>query len=183
MRAFRELGDEHYTLLATDGLAWMYFELGDPERSRVLHEDILQRARAQSDEVVVAVQLFQLATFAFDEGRVEDALAMLKESLRINRDHDRPGGIVENLCLFANYLAAEGRAEMAVRLLSRAEVLRAEIGGVSSWVTEMNEETLTTIRAQLDEAAFAEAWEQGRTLTVDEAVALALDSDLGVQLK
>jgi len=39
----------------------------------------------------------------------------------------------------------------------------------------MNEETLAVIRAQLDEAAFAEAWEQGRALTADEAVALALD--------
>ena len=29
---------------------------------------------------------------------------------------------------------------------------------------------------QLDEAAFAEAWEQGQALTADEAVALALDS-------
>jgi hypothetical protein len=40
----------------------------------------------------------------------------------------------------------------------------------------MNEETIRTIRAQLDEVAFAEAWEQGRPLTADEAVALALDS-------
>ncbi len=40
----------------------------------------------------------------------------------------------------------------------------------------MNERTLTAIRAQLDEAAFAEAWEQGRALAVDEAVTLALDS-------
>jgi predicted ATPase/class 3 adenylate cyclase len=176
LRAFRELGDEHYTLLATDGLAWMYFQLGDPERSRVLHEDILHRARAQSDQLVVAVQLFQLATFAFDEGRVQDALGMLKESLSINHSQNRPGGIAENLCHFANVLAAEGRAEMAVRLLSRAEVLRDEIGGVPSWVAEMNERTLTTIRTRLNEADFARAWEQGRALTVDEAVALALDS-------
>ena len=155
LRAFRELGDEHYILLATDGLAWMYFQLGDPERSRVLHEDILHRARAQSDQLVVAVQLFQLATFAFDEGRVQDALGMLKESLSINRDYNRPGGIAENLCHFANVLAAEGRGEMAARLLSRAEVLRDEIGGVPSWVTEMNERTLTTIRTRLGEADFA----------------------------
>jgi hypothetical protein len=40
----------------------------------------------------------------------------------------------------------------------------------------MNAETLTKIRAHLDEAAFAEAWEQGQALTVDEAAALALDS-------
>jgi hypothetical protein len=40
----------------------------------------------------------------------------------------------------------------------------------------MNEETLTTIRTQLDEPTLVEAWEQGRALTADEAVALALDS-------
>lgn len=49
-------------------------------------------------------------------------------------------------------------------------------GGVPRYVAERNQETLETIRAQLDQAAFAEAWEQGRTLTADEAVALALDS-------
>ena len=176
LRAFRELGDEHYVLLSTDGLAWISGELGDTERSRELHEDVLHRARAQSDEIVVAVQLFQLATLAFDDGRVQDALAMLKEALGINRDHDMPEGIVENLCIFAKFLAAQGRAGMAVQLMSRAEVLRDEIGGTSSWVAEMNVKTLATIRAQLDDAAFAEAWEQGRALTVDEAIALALDT-------
>jgi tetratricopeptide (TPR) repeat protein len=174
--AFRELGDEHYTLLATDGLAWVYGQLGDPERRRALHEDVLRRARAQSDEGVVAIQLDQLMRFALDEGRVQDALEMLKESLRINRDLDRPGGIVESLCHFAEVLAAEGRAATAARLLSRADALRDEIGGGPSWIGEMNEKTLTVIRAQLDEEAFAEAWEQGRALALDEAVALALDS-------
>ncbi|MDH4177166.1 MAG: hypothetical protein OEW31_11820 [Thermoleophilia bacterium] len=40
----------------------------------------------------------------------------------------------------------------------------------------MNEEALTAIRAQLDDDALAEAWEEGQALTLDEAVALALDS-------
>ena len=31
--------------------------------------------------------------------------------------------------------------------------------------------------AQLDDAAFAEAWEQGRKLTVGEAVTLALEAE------
>lgn len=44
------------------------------------------------------------------------------------------------------------------------------------YVARRNEKTLTTIRTHLDEAAFAEAWEQGRALLVDEAVAFALDS-------
>jgi predicted ATPase len=176
LEAFRELGDEHYTLLAIDGLAWMHRELGEPERSRALHEEVLHRARAQSNGAVVALQLWQLATFARDEGRLQDALEMMKESLRINRDLDMPGPITENLSLFAEFLAAEGRAEAAARLLARADGLREEIGGVPSWVGEMNQKTLASIRTQLDEASLAEAWAQGRALTVDEAVARALDS-------
>ena len=41
----------------------------------------------------------------------------------------------------------------------------------------MNETTLAAIRTQLDDAAFAEAWEQGRKLTVGDAATLALDSE------
>lgn len=40
----------------------------------------------------------------------------------------------------------------------------------------MNKETLATIHGQLDDTAFAEAWERGRAPTVDEAVAFALDA-------
>jgi hypothetical protein len=40
----------------------------------------------------------------------------------------------------------------------------------------MNEQTLAAIRPQLDEAALGEAREQGRTLTLDQASELALDS-------
>jgi hypothetical protein len=42
---------------------------------------------------------------------------------------------------------------------------------------KLNEATLAAIRAQLDDAAIAETWEQGRKLTVGEAVTLALDSE------
>jgi hypothetical protein len=43
----------------------------------------------------------------------------------------------------------------------------------------MNEATLAAIRTQLDAAAIAEAWGQGRKLSVGEAVTLALDSEAG----
>jgi hypothetical protein len=36
-----------------------------------------------------------------------------------------------------------------------------------------NEETLALVRAQLDEAAFEEAWKRGQMLTLEEAAALS----------
>ena len=48
-----------------------------------------------------------------------------------------------------------------------------EIGASPPSLAKINEKTLTSIHAQLNEADFAKAWEQGRALTADEAVALA----------
>jgi len=176
LKAFREVGDDHYTLLATDALAWTYGELGDRSRRRALHEENLSRARTQCNERVVALTLEQLARFAADEGRVDDALNMLKESLCIYRDLGDRGWIATTLGAFAEILAAAGKAEAAARLLSGSEALRNEIGGGVSWLPQQNERTLSTIRTQLDEAAFAKACEQGRAMSADDAVALALDS-------
>jgi hypothetical protein len=69
-----------------------------------------------------------------------------------------------------------GKADTAARLLSCFEAQREQIGVSEAWVARMNEQTLSAIRARLDEGAFVEAWEQGRALTIDEAVALALES-------
>jgi hypothetical protein len=55
--------------------------------------------------------------------------------------------------------------------------MRQEMGVSEPWLNALNERTLAAIRSRLDETAFAEAWEQGRTLTADEAVALASGSD------
>jgi predicted ATPase len=173
---FRELGEEHYALIAADGLAWMSRELGDLERSRAGHEDVLRQARAQHDWAIAAAQLDQLAQFARDEGRIDDSLSMLAESLRITRDLEMPGLIVESLSRFAETLAVAGRAETAAQLLAAAEALREEIGGSHSWVIGVNENTLTQLRMQLDDATLAEAREHGRRLTVEEAVAFALES-------
>jgi hypothetical protein len=43
------------------------------------------------------------------------------------------------------------------------------------WLKRANDEALTLIRLEIDETAFAGAWEHGRTLTADDAVALALE--------
>jgi hypothetical protein len=40
----------------------------------------------------------------------------------------------------------------------------------------LNTETLAIIRSDLDDADLAEGWEEGRKLTVDDAVDLALDA-------
>jgi len=174
---FRELGDEHHTFLATDGLAGVYEDLGDIERARLLHEDNLRSARGQSNHRIVARSLGQLAAYAHNEGRLEDAIAMLRESLFILHDLGDRLGIADDFGRLARTLAVAGRVEAALRLVPCSEALYEETGrNVASWTAKRNEETVTIARSQLDEADFATAWEQGKALTFDEAVTLALDA-------
>ena len=84
--AFRRLGDDHYVLLAMDGIAWIARMLGDREGGKRLHEETPAGARASGDNGVVALQLWQLAGLANKEGRTGEALAMLREALVLNRD-------------------------------------------------------------------------------------------------
>jgi predicted ATPase len=177
LRRFIELGDEHYMLLATRLVAWMCYDQGNRDRARTLHEDVVRRARASGNERMQATSLGALAEYAINDGRVSEALPMLNESTRIYRDLGERHEVAVNLCRFARAAAAAGKGEAAARILSAAEVLREEINiSWSYWVVEMNDATLATIRAQLDEAAHAEAWDQGQALTPAEAVELARDS-------
>ncbi len=175
LERFRELGDDHYILLATDGLAGVYDELGDLASARPLHEENLARARAQGNRRIVALSLDQLASYARNENRIDEALTMLRESLVILRELDDLLGIGENLGRFARVFAVAGQPETAAQLLASLETLYEETGvGVLSWVAKMNAETLATIREQLDAPTLAAETARGRALTVDDAVTLAL---------
>ena len=173
---FSELGDRHYAMLATRLLAWSYSELGDPARALALHEENLREARAAGDEHVEAQSLEALAHLAVTQGRPLDAVQMLERAYEIHCGVGDRYRIAIAVGRFARVVASTGSAGTASMLVSCSEALFEEIGASAPWVSWMNEETLATIRTQLDEAAIAEARERGRTLTADDAVALALES-------
>ncbi|MBA3347965.1 MAG: winged helix-turn-helix domain-containing protein [Actinobacteria bacterium] len=174
IRVFRELGDEHSALLATRHLAGARAELGDVDRARALHEDNLARARASGNERIEASTLGALAEHALRDDRFEEASSLLEKSLAL---HAELGDVLDtavDLCRFAAVLAPAGEATTALVLLAAVEALGDAVGDRRSLVASLNEKTLSQIRARLEDAAFSESWAQGLTLTLNEAVALAL---------
>jgi predicted ATPase/class 3 adenylate cyclase len=173
-RLFGEAGDSFQALMTTRMLAWAYDELGESDRARGLMQDVLQQGRAAGDKHIQVHALESLAIDAAVEGRVEDAKSLLGQAWKLNRelgDRFRAAIIV---CRFARVLAFAGRAEVAARVLAAGETLYEEMGGSPmGWLQRGNDQALTLIRAELDEATFADAYEQGTSLTADEAVALA----------
>jgi predicted ATPase len=176
-RLFREAGDSFQALMTTRMLAWAYDELGESRRARGLMQDVLQQARAAQDKHVEVHALESLAIDAALEGRIEDATSLLGEAWKLNRDLGDRFRAAILVCRFARVLGFAGRAEVAARVLAAGEKLYEEMGGSPmGWLQRGNDQALTLIRAELDEATFAEAYDQGASLTADEAVALALES-------
>jgi non-specific serine/threonine protein kinase len=174
-RSFAEVGDQHFAVGLLNSIAHCYGELGDRDRECAIHEEGLRLARLHGNERVAARSLYSLSWCALNDGRPQDSRVLVEEALAT---YVRLGELPEvsmGLRRFAWALAAEGRAH-STQLLARAEALRDELGvWLEAWVREVDGKTVTAIRDRLDLAAFGEAWEQGKSLTLDEAVALALD--------
>jgi len=74
--------------------------------------------------------------------------------------------------------AAEEKPEQAARLWGAAERLRAKIRvPVSPADKEERDRGVAKVRAVLQEAAFAAAWEAGRAMNTEQAIEYALSSE------
>ena len=177
LRLMVELDAEETAMLARVNLAWAYEELGDAERCRELNEENLQRARATGNKRIESASLDFLAGYAREERRFEESLEMLQRSLQLSIELGDIEHEVISLGLIAATRAAAGDAELATRLLASSLALHEETAlAVPLHQQRRNEKTLERIRAKLSDAAFDVAWVEGARLTIDEALALALDS-------
>jgi predicted ATPase len=173
---FRELGNDYYVIAAIDALALDHYELGDRAHTWDLARDNLRQARLSGYETLVMLALDALAFYAVEDGRVREAVPLMVESIRI---WQAQGGsdleeIGMDLSIVARVAVSRGDTETAARLISATRSLNQEVGFVEPvYTANLNERTLATIRARIDESAFDEAWKEGAKLTLDDAVALA----------
>jgi tetratricopeptide (TPR) repeat protein len=173
----RDLGAWDIAIPANRTRAWMYEELGDMDSFWLLTEENLEHSRAHGHRRIEARSLGALAEKAANEGRFDDARDLLVQSLRIDRELGNVPFVSLDLVRFAVIQTRDGRPELATRLIARAVTLFHEIGfSLESWMTREVDDATAAVRAQMDDASFEAAWEEGAKMSLDEAIALALDS-------
>lgn len=175
---FRELGDEHFVLVAETHSAFAYDHLGDHARAREIHEGNLERARQLGNKRVEALILGALAMHAVDDGRLDAAWVMLEDAYRIHCEFEFLAFLGLDLIRFAAILVRRSNAFVAVQLVARADRLRDELAGDREDGAVERSQTIALAREQLDEADFAEACGRGRGLTLEEAFALATETQI-----
>ena len=176
LERFQALGDDYYWGIAAFNLSWAYGELGENERARSLAEKMLEAARASGSPRNLAFALDLLESQARDEGRFAEALPLQREGLRLRNELQDRVHIADSLGRIAATMAAVGHTRTSAVLVSRSIAANEELGvTVPLYQQTRNEQTLGLINEQLDNDEFAAAWAEGRRLTIEDAVELALE--------
>jgi hypothetical protein len=113
-----------------------------------------------------------------EQGDHARAHAYLTECLGLSRQLRIPYAAALGLDNFAALIHAQGRPERAACLYGAAAGLRERIGAaLSPENRKAVEPKLNALRAALGEAVFAAAFEAGRALDWEQAIACALEEE------
>jgi predicted ATPase len=175
---FREAGQDFQVLEADWLLGWALRGLGETERARNLDERTLAQARVQGASSIQAHLLEQLAQRTAEDGRPADALLMFREAYELDLALDDRWRMALLACRLTTALIGLGEPERAAQVLASGKAQLEDMGADPAWRRDEDEREVARLRGELGEAAFTEAWEAGRKLTADAAVAFAL-AELG----
>jgi predicted ATPase len=149
---------------------------GDDNRARAFLEESVALLRTRIQHWALFWALQELGHVVQSQGDTEGGRALLREGLRLQMQHGMNWNLGLSLERFAGLAAGQGRAERAAQLFGAAEALRETIGRpIPAGDRADYDRDVTAARLQLAEATFAAAWATGRTMTIEDAIAYALE--------
>jgi len=137
--------------------------------------NIFMRIRNAAFQHVVQSELGHVARHT---GDLSEAKAIYKETIRSWQDSGNRGAVANQLECFAFIAIADEEPQRAAKLLGAAEALREK---AKSAMTDMErieyDQSVAQLRAMLAETEFNALWADGRSMTMEEAIQLALEAD------
>ena len=174
---FREANDLYGLRLSFIQLGGAHLYRGDVARAIEMTEEAVRVARVFGLGRELAIALQQLAMTVLRDGDVPRATTLLAESLEALRSDRQLFFLARSLELMASCAAARGGSSAldAGRLCGAAEAIRDSVGA-TMWLIDRQHLTPRIMAAEREVGAeaFAAARAEGRALTPDDAIALAL---------
>ena len=177
----RELGNRGGVASSLGNLGNVAISQGEFASARALLEESLSIMLEIDDRSGIARCLLSLGDTAHGQGNYLDAGALRREGLAILWEvGERGSAIAYSLEGLAAVEAALNSALRAARNWGAAERLREESRSSQQPRNRVSyEERVVAARAALaDDAAFERAWKEGRALTLEQAIELALEKNV-----
>jgi predicted ATPase len=151
---------------------------GDHDRAAQLFAEGLNAARSAQDRFTILVSLYDLALSSQAQGDLTGAAEHLQEGLSLAAEAQDETSVGYYLEALAAVTRLQDNPERAVCLLAAASALLQAKG--SGWLHALvpraphGDGVLAALRSRMGNAAFEQAWAQGRSLASGRAVEYAL---------
>jgi predicted ATPase/DNA-binding CsgD family transcriptional regulator len=177
LRQFQALGDRYSEGIALTTLGNIACRQGDLTAATSRFQEALTIARESGDNYAVELSLCNLALSSRLNGDLVEAATYYVEALKLA--HGLSHSEVLRYCLagIGGVEFACGRFEPAARLLGAVAAMADVLGTLmQSLEQELFDRDIAAVRAALPDASFSKAWDTGRSLSLDAAVAEASEA-------
>jgi DNA-binding CsgD family transcriptional regulator/predicted transcriptional regulator len=149
---------------------------GDYMTARSYYEQSLAIQRGVSDETGIALSLFNLGSVTLHEGDYQEAATFFQGALALFQKLGRQRGVIDSVAFLAGLAGAMEQPERAARLFGAAEALHESHGTRIQHADRIEyDRSVGLIRTQLNDVMMANAWAEGRALTLEQAIEYALE--------
>lgn len=172
---FRRVGDHVGLASALNNLGCIQSELGQLEEAASSIEESIRVSRRTGNAYGLGSALHSLGYVNLFQAAFEKARPLLAEALLLFRDLGDVAAVGDTLEGLGHCAEAAGETYKAAVLWAAGEALR-ERGGFEVDLMEraLGDVAQPRVEAQLGARAFATAWEEGRGLSLDAAIAVVL---------
>ncbi|HEX7737221.1 MAG TPA: LuxR C-terminal-related transcriptional regulator [Ktedonobacteraceae bacterium] len=173
---FRELSHQPGIAQALNIMGEIARYSGDDDYARHTYEECLGVCQQTGETRRINFMYNNLAFIALHGGEAERARNLGRQGLQLARTMNNRLDMAKDLALLAGALGALGQPEPAARLLGTSERVMEGLGAFHQPSDKREiDDIIAAVRAQLDDATFQATWTQGRELTLEQAVAQALN--------
>jgi non-specific serine/threonine protein kinase len=152
---------------------------GDYDRAGRAYEECMVLCRQSGDRLLEAYQLANLGLVDQHRGNYESAESMIRKGLILIDSLHTKYPVPVYLAILSGPVAARGDPERAAQLLGASDSLFKTMGGLGLQPTDQAEidRFEAAVREQLGEDAFKSAWGQGQVMSLEQAIAYALEDE------
>jgi len=178
LTAQRQLGKGKYTAVILLDLGNLALRMGHYAKAQAFAEEniaiIGPTVNSQNFGPWVRVQL---AYINLHQGELAQAENLFQENLSLFKKFGNKFGVIYTIEGLASLAVVHSRFKHATQLLAWADAMRQKLSNFRPKIEQLGiDHDLTSIRAQLDEATLATAQAKGQAMSMDEAIAYALET-------
>ena len=175
----RQLGLRLETGFSLNNLGFLVFLLGDLQAAKAYLEEALLIAQDTPDLYMACVAQDSLSAVMQDLGDLGSARLLADQALKYSWQIQNTINLHNALENLASLAVLQGQAKRASQLWGVAERFQIEdTSGIGRLSRDRTERFIRIAKAQLDETSFHTAWQEGRTMKLEEAIGYALEATL-----